>query len=147
MKAAKGLVAMAAIVAFPMVATAGERATANVSCKETAKKLVYDCMIMLSGRKSKQPLTGASIMVKADMPAMPMAHNVKPVKAMPMGKPGMYHAKLHLEMYGEWALKMTVSGPTRDVVIRKVRFGAEAAGKMGHGKHEMKKMEHKKHTN
>jgi hypothetical protein len=150
MKTVKGLVAFAALVAFPTVATAGERAQAMVSCQETAKKLVFDCQIMLMGAKSKRPLTGAAVVVKADMPSMPMAHNVRPVKAMAMGKPGMYHAKLHLEMYGEWALKMTVTGPTRDIVIRKVRFGTEAAGKMdhgAHGKHKMKKMEHKKHTN
>ncbi len=143
-------VAAALIVAFPFGATAGERPNVNVSCQETAKKLIFNCTIMLTGRKSKLPLKGASIMVKADMPSMPMAHNVKPVKAMPMGKPGMYHAKLHVEMYGEWMLKMTITGPTRDIVVRKVRFGTETAGKMLHGgpgKHKMKKMERKKHTN
>jgi len=125
-------------------ANAAERVMAHVTCAETKTKLVFDCRIMLMGRKSRKPIQGAKVRIKADMPAMPMAHNVRPVTAMAMGKPGMYHAKLHLEMYGEWALKMTVTGPNRDIVIRKHRFGTVKAGggHMGHG--SKKKMNHNK---
>ena len=76
-----------------------------------------------------------------------MAHNVKPVKAMPAGKPGMYHATIELQMHGEWALKMDVSSPARDTIIHKMHFGA-AKGEGGmpamkHGEHEMKHGKHK----
>jgi hypothetical protein len=143
------LAAGATLLALSQVAVAAERVMANVSCKETKTKYVFDCQIMLMGRKSHKPIKGAKLNIKADMPSMPMAHNVRPVNAMAMGKPGLYHARLQLEMYGEWALKMRVTGPTRDIVIKKHRFGTvEAGGEMhkghgGHGGHGGKKMEHK----
>ena len=145
------LAAGAAILALPQGATAAERVMADVACKETKTKFVFDCQIMLMGKKSHKPIRSAKLNIKAEMPSMPMAHNVRPVTAMAMGKPGMYHARLHLEMYGEWALKMTVTGPARDLVIKKHRFGTVKAGgamDKGHGghggmDHGKKKMEHK----
>ncbi len=68
-------------------------------------------------------MAGAEISVGADMPSMPMAHNVKPVKATPgRSRPGSTAARIELEMYGEWALKLYVRGPVRDVVVRKLEF-------------------------
>ncbi len=131
------LLTIAAAMAFATAVHAGERAKADVQCKATGKKLVYDCMIMLKGKKSGKPLENASIRIKADMPSMAMAHNVKPVKAMAMGEPGQYHATLKLAMHGEWALTMDISGPTRDRIITKLQFGEM----VGDGKMEMK---HKK---
>lgn len=122
-------------------AAGAERASADVSCKESEKKLVFDCSIMLSGRTSKQPLSGAKIKISADMPSMPMAHNVKPIAAEPAGKPGMYRVRIPLEMYGEWALKLRIEGPARDIVVRKLRFGTEAAGEMKHQGHDAPKMD------
>lgn len=147
MRISKALIAAAAMVGLPTMAAAGERPKADVACKETGERLVYDCMIMLTGKKSGKPVEGAEIVVKPDMPSMPMAHNVPPVKAMPMGKPGRYHAKLRLEMHGEWALTMDVSGPVRDRLIEKMKFGEMAAdgeqGKTEHGEHGKMKMEKK----
>ncbi len=147
MRISKTMIAAAAIMALPTMAAAGERPKADVACTETGERLVYDCMIMLTGKKSGKPVQGAEIVVKPDMPSMPMAHNVPAVKAMPMGKPGSYHAKLHLEMHGEWVLTMDVSGPVRDRLIEKMKFGEMAAdgeqGKMEHGEHGKMKMEKK----
>ncbi len=147
MRISKTMIAAAAIMALPTMAAAGERPKADVACTETGERLVYDCMIMLTGKKSGKPVQGAEIVVKPDMPDMPMAHNVPAVKAMPMGKPGSYHAKLHLEMHGEWVLTMDVSGPVRDRLIEKMKFGEMAAdgehGKMEHGEHGKMKMEKK----
>ena len=56
----------------------------------TGTDFVYDCVIRL--KRAGQPLTGADITVGADMPSMPMAHNVKPVKAKPGKAPGEYLA-------------------------------------------------------
>jgi hypothetical protein len=56
------------------------------------------------------------------MPSMPGMHSVRPVRAKPGGKPGVYSARVVLEMHGEWALKISVSGPLRDQVIHVMRF-------------------------
>ncbi|MDH3234434.1 MAG: FixH family protein [Alphaproteobacteria bacterium] len=139
------LAAGAAMLALPQYGMAAERVTANVTCKETKTKFVFDCQIMLMGRKSHKPVQDAKISIKADMPAMPMAHNVRPVTAMATGRPGLYHARLHLEMYGEWALKLAVTGPTRDIVVKKHRFGTvKAGGGMHKGRDGKKMMEHKR---
>ena len=125
------------LLLVPFTSHAAERLDADVDCRVTEQTLVYDCSILLKGRKCGTPIEGAKIAVGADMPSMPMAHNVKPVDAMPMGGPGMYHARLHLEMHGEWALKLSVESPTRDIVIKKLHFGdmppMDHAGQHGHG--------------
>ena len=118
-------------------ALAGERVVADVSCAPTAEKLAYDCTIMLKGKKSGDPVEGAEVVVKADMPSMPLAHNVRPVKAAPASMPGHYIATLELEMLGEWALTLDVSGPTRDRIVKKLDFGA-GSGEMDHTHGEMK---------
>ena len=110
------------------VATAADRAKANVDCRATDQSLVYICMIMLTGRKSDAPIEGAKVVVGADMPSMPMVHNVKPVTAMAADKPGTYHARIELEMYGEWALRLDVSGPLRDRLIHKANFADPKSG-------------------
>ncbi len=130
--------ALASAMAWPGAATATERARAQVVCAPAGKKLVYECEIMLMGRKTGAPLEGAKLVVGADMPSMPLAHNVRPVTAAPGGKPGMYTATIELEMHGEWALKLDVSGPTRDRLIQKMHFGAAKGATTGHG-HHMKK--------
>jgi hypothetical protein len=61
-------------------------------------------------------------MVGADMPSMPMAHNVRPVKAEAGAQPGSYRARLELEMTGVWALRLDLSGPVRDRLISVLRF-------------------------
>ena len=120
------LIPMLALIA-PAAAVAAERAKAMVTCQPADAKLEYDCMIMLTGKKSGKPISGAKILVNADMPSMAMAHNVRPVQAIPMGKPGMYKMRIKLEMMGEWALRLKISGPTRDMVIIKYKFGTPHA--------------------
>ena len=124
-----------AAAALLVAASAGaaERAKAKVDCKEAGEKHVYDCTIMLTGKKSGKPMDGAKITIGADMPSMAMAHNIRPVTAEPMGKPGMYHARIKLDMLGEWALKMDISGPTRDRIIHVMRFGRGMDMKHGMG--------------
>jgi hypothetical protein len=97
-----------------------QKVDADLECMFTGEDFVYDCTIRLT--RGGQPLSGAQISVGADMPSMPMAHNVKPVKATPGKAPGEYRAKLDLEMKGEWAVKLRVSGPVRDQVVKKMRF-------------------------
>ena len=39
-------------------ALAGERVAADISCEAAAERLTYDCMIMLKGKKSGEPVEG-----------------------------------------------------------------------------------------
>ena len=107
----------------PITTAAGERKMAEVECKPAEQKLVYDCMISLKGKKSGMPVAGAEFTVGADMPSMPGAHNVRPVPAEPQGMPGMYRARIELEMMGEWVLKLDFTKPRRDRLVKKLRFG------------------------
>lgn len=102
-----------------------QRAQAALECKFTGTDFVYDCRVLLT--RGGQPLPGAEITVGADMPSMPMAHNVKPVKARPGAKPGEYDARLDLEMTGEWAVKLRLAGPVRDQLILHYEFDEKGA--------------------
>ena len=111
----------------------GERPMVEVDRKPTDEKLVFHCLFEVTGKKSRQPVEGATFRVNADMPAMPMAHNVKPVRPEPVaGEPGSYEGRLELEMPGEWAIRMTFDEPVRDVVIEKLTFDGAATGHSGH---------------
>jgi len=121
------------IVALPAAAVAGERVAADVICEKTDQDNVYDCMIALKAKESGAPLSGATVTIKADMPSMSMAHNVRPATAEPTARPGMYRARLELEMHGDWALTLDIDGPTQDRLVKKMYFGGH--GKAGH--HQM----------
>ena len=116
------------LVLVPAIALCtGERPVVNVECKPTDEKLVFHCTFDVMGRKSHQPVEGAAFKVTADMPSMPLAHNVKPIRPEPVaGKPGSYEGRLELAMLGEWAIKLTFDEPVRDIVIRKLALGGEA---------------------
>lgn len=136
------------LVLVPAVALcAGERPVVNVDCAPTHEKLVFHCTFDVTGKRSHQPVEGAAFKVNADMPSMPLAHNVKPVRPEPVAdKPGSYEGRLELEMLGEWVLKMTFDEPVRDIVIRKLTFGGGAMAmdhsKMGHGDGKKKDLDH-----
>jgi hypothetical protein len=123
-------------VLIPGFAEAAERVEAHVQCEMTDIRLAYDCQIMLMGKESGKPIEEAKFEVGADMPSMPMAHNVRPVKAMPGKKPGTYHVRIQLEMYGEWALKIDLKEPWRDRLIHKLHFGNKGTVSHDHKKTE-----------
>jgi hypothetical protein len=93
-----------------------------LDCRPTGASLVYLCAVSVADAAGK-PVSGVDLTLSADMPSMPMAHNVKPVKAQPVaGKPGTYESRLELEMTGEWAVKLQFKAPRPDVVVRKLDF-------------------------
>jgi YtkA-like len=110
------------IVSFGSGLAADVKARAEVSCSAAAKPLEYDCTIKLSDSRSGEALTGVEVTVGADMPSMPMAHNVKPAKALPGNEPGTYRAHIKLEMHGDWVLKVDLAGPVRDRIVKSMRF-------------------------
>ena len=103
-------------------ALAQVRAKADVACRPAEATLQYDCTIVLTNSRTSEPLTDVTLTVGADMPSMPMMHNVRPVKAEPGETPGTYQARLALEMHGDWALQLNLAGPLRDRVLRTLRF-------------------------
>ena len=78
---------------------------------------LLDCTVRLRGADG-QPLPGAGVTLGATMPSMPMAHTVKPVKALPTAVPGEYRGQLTLEMSGAWAIEIDLTGPVRERVVR-----------------------------
>lgn len=111
---------MLLIFLFISAPVLAQRTEADFKCNYSGKDFIYDCIIRLS--RGGEPLSGAQLSVGAGMPSMPMAHNLKPVKARPGKKPGEYAARLDLEMQGEWTVKLRISGPVRDQVVKNVRF-------------------------
>ena len=108
---------------LPVAAAAQTRA--DMQCKATGKDLIYDCVIRLA--RGGEPVNGAQLTVGADMPSMPMAHSVKPVKARPGKGPGEYLVRLDLEMQGEWAVKLRLAGPVRDQLVLHYEFDERGA--------------------
>ena len=112
---------IAACFTFP-AAGADVRAKADIACQPTGTKLQFDCTIKLMDARTEEPLTGIDLTVGADMPSMPGAHNVRPVKAAAGQAAGTYQARLMLEMLGDWAVRLDVTGRGRDRVIKILRF-------------------------
>lgn len=111
-----------ALVLLPATAAAQTRAKADVACRPTGTTLQYDCTIKLMNARTSEPLSGVTLTVGADMPSMPMMHNVRPVKAEPGQDAGSYQARLTLEMHGDWAVQLNLSGSVRDRVVRTMQF-------------------------
>jgi len=112
------------LAVLPGVALA-QAPKADLQCNATGTDFVFDCTIRVT--RGGKPLEGARITVGADMPSMPMAHNVKPVQAQPAQAPGEYKAKVDLEMLGVWAVKLRLSGPVRDQLILHYEFDSKGA--------------------
>ena len=104
------------------LSAAEERAKAEVTCQPTGKPLQYDCTIRLTHARTDAPLTDVTVMVGADMPSMPMMHNVRPMKATAGRESGSYEARLDLEMLGDWAVRLDLIGKVRDRVVKVMRF-------------------------
>lgn len=115
----------AALFAAALPASA-QRAQAALDCKPAQQDLVYDCTLRLARRDGTPLPTGVQVSIGADMPSMPMAHNVRPVAAEPTAKPGEYSARLTLEMHGQWAIKLRLSGAADDVLV--VHYAFEPNG-------------------
>lgn len=123
---AHGIILAAILGLAPVMADGGERKDAEITCEPTEHRLVYDCTVMLTKRRSGEPVTDAEFTVGADMPSMPGAHSVRPVRAIPHDAPGLYGVRIHLEMHGEWAIRLDFTKPDRDRVVKKQVFAGGA---------------------
>jgi hypothetical protein len=120
--------AVALIAIHPQAAHGQVRAKAAVKCVSAKVVLEYDCTIRLANARSGEPISGVTVSVGADMPSMPGMHNVRPVKATEQAEKGVYHVRLELEMHGDWAVQVDLSGAVRDRVITMLRFEGEEVG-------------------
>ncbi len=109
-------------------ASAADRAHATIACKATGPKLTYDCTIKLTNQRTGAPLENARLMVGADMPSMPLAHNVRPVAATETSTAGEYRARVTLEMLGDWAVRLRVAGPLSDQMVEVLNFSEQGSG-------------------
>ena len=117
------LAAAAALLAlYPQAAHAQLRAKAAVTCVFAGQVLEYDCTIRLANARTGELLSGLTVSVGADMPSMPGMHNVRPVQATEQAEKGVYKVRLELEMHGDWAVQIDLSGAVRDRVIAMLRF-------------------------
>jgi hypothetical protein len=85
---------------------------------KTEKHLEREALITVTNAQG-QPVSGASIEVKVDMPSMPMMHKVPKALAEPAGEPGRYKTRFTLEMAGEWVAQLEVKNPVRTKVIKR----------------------------
>jgi hypothetical protein len=118
-------------VIFGLSATptlAADRARVAVTCKAAGEALAYDCTFKLTNARTGAPIDNAELSIGADMPSMPMAHNVRPVTTKATATPGEYAARLTLEMHGDWALRLKISGPLKDQLVEVMSFTKEGAG-------------------
>lgn len=122
----KAVHAAATIIALAVcgapAANAQVRAKADLACASAGEMLQYDCVIKLTNSRTGAPISGVTLSVGADMPSMPGVHNVRPVKATEEPEKGTYKARIVLEMHGDWAVRLDLSGAVRDRVIATLRF-------------------------
>jgi hypothetical protein len=121
-------------------AHAQERAKADVSCKPGPQRLQYDCVIKVANARTNEPLSGLTLTIGADMPSMPGVHFLRPEVATEDSDKGTYRARVTLEMHGDWALQLNLSGPIRDRVVKVLRFEGDHVGEtvpaQRHGPHK-----------
>jgi YtkA-like len=142
MRSAAKVVAIAATLAVGNLGSAHAqvRATADISCKPGPQKLQYDCVIKVANARTNEPLSGLTLTIGADMPSMPGVHSVRPAVATEDSDKGTYRAHITLEMHGDWALQLNLSGAMRDRVVKVLRFEGDRVGEAvparKHGPHK-----------
>lgn len=126
------LIAGASLVALAFAASAqSPRLRVDLGCTPTERALTYLCTVAVADSAGR-PVDGVQVTLSADMPSMPMVHNVSPVTAQPVaGRPGSYEGRITLEMSGEWAVRLRFDAPHRDVVVRKLDFQKDKVSSAG----------------
>ena len=113
---------LGALLSCAQIAHAQVRVKAYLTCAAAGEMLHYNCTIKLTNSRTGEPISGVTLAVGADMPSMPGIHNVRPVKATEEAEKGTYKARIVLEMHGDWAVRLDLSGAVRDRVIAILRF-------------------------
>lgn len=109
------LLSLLAALAGPALAQ-GRRPQVDLACVAYGMGPQLECTVQ--ARRGGAPVDGLQVTLGATMPSMPMAHSVKPVRAVATGRPGEYRGVLALEMSGAWSVHADLAGPLRDRVVR-----------------------------
>ena len=115
--------------------TQADMITTQTTCMTHEQALTYMCKVNLSHHG--EPATNIGISVSAVMPSMPMAHNIKPVLAIPVADvPGQYMFVLELEMKGTWRLVYNITRPFVDRLHETLMVGTgDMADQEDHSNH------------
>jgi hypothetical protein len=124
-------------------ALAADRAKTAMLCTAAGAEFAYECTLQVTNARTGAPIEGAKIVLGADMPSMPMVHNVPPVEFEAGGKPGHYKAKIQLDMRGAWAIRLRITGPLRDEVVSVYEFGETDAKLRGRAPEKPKSGHHR----
>jgi hypothetical protein len=114
------LLAVAAACAAP----APPSLAVEVACVPETHVLRQLCTVTLTDRGTGRPVEGARLILTADMPSMPLVHNVPPATALAGGRPGTYHGTLQLEMAGRWVVTVRVTAPVTDQFTQAIEVGS-----------------------
>ena len=129
---ARSLAIVAAALWFAAApALAADRAKVAMKCTAAGADFVFDCTLDVTNARTGASVEEAKIVLGADMPSMPMVHNVPPVEFKPGDRPGRYVARINLDMLGAWAIKLRITGPLRDEVVEVYEFGEKEASPRG----------------
>jgi len=110
-------------------------------CMPHKQALAYTCQVKLLSHN--EPVSNASLSVSADMPSMPMAHNMRPIMVMPVvGLAGQYEFILELEMAGQWRLIYNILSPFVDRVHEPMVVGTDDKSKSHTTLHENSMQDH-----
>jgi len=105
--------ALAPVLALALATgpAAAHEIVSQATCAPTDEALVHDCTFTLTDAANGAPIEDAAFTVHPMMPSMPMAHNVRPVEAVPGDAPGTYEARIPLEMTRTWRLELRLTAP------------------------------------
>ncbi|MEP3476081.1 MAG: FixH family protein [Hyphomicrobiales bacterium] len=104
------------------LSTSTVKADTKTTCNSSDTPLTYQCSVIFKN-KGKLLTHLEEIMVKVDMPSMPMAHNIPPVKLKAdHKKKGKYNFDIKLDMHGKWLFVYDITKPQRDRYQEKILF-------------------------
>lgn len=116
------LLAACALTAAPLLAKDKPAGALRIdwTLKKTGVPLEREALLVINDSAGK-PVAGAEIDIVLDMPSMPGAHRMAPVRAKPTAQPGSYSARFTLEMAGEWSARIEMKAPQKLKVSRRFR--------------------------
>jgi hypothetical protein len=121
------MVSAALLASTPVVSAQTPWQGVDLGCQPTEVSLTFLCTVGVAD-STGSPVDGAEVTMSADMPSMPMAHNVSSVKLLSVpGQSGRYQGRIKLGMLGEWAVKLRFKAPHPDVMVRKLNFQKDKA--------------------
>ena len=125
---------------LPSIAQANMART-QTNCMPHKQLLAYTCQVTLWSHN--EPVSNASMSVSADMPSMPMAHNMRQIIVTPVvGLAGQYEFILEVEMAGQWRLIYNILSPFVDRVHEPLVVGHDDKSKLHQTLHENSMQDH-----